>query len=131
MTGNASSSSTWVMKLIQVNIGMRISVMPGARMLTIVDEEVDRRRQRRDAEDLEAEHPEVDVQPGRVLPRGQVGVAEPAAVGRRAEQEARVEEQAAEQEHPVAERVEPRERHVARADLQRDHEVEERGRRAA
>ena len=36
ITGNASSSSTWVMKLIQVNIGIRISFMPGARMLTMV-----------------------------------------------------------------------------------------------
>ena len=36
MTGKASSSSTWVMKLIQVNIGMRMSFMPGARMLRMV-----------------------------------------------------------------------------------------------
>jgi len=36
MTGNAISSSTWVMKLIQVNIGIRISFMPGARMLMMV-----------------------------------------------------------------------------------------------
>ena len=36
MTGKASSSRNWVMKLIQMNIGMRISFMPGARRLTIV-----------------------------------------------------------------------------------------------
>ena len=36
MTGNASSSSTWVMKLIQTNIGIRMSVMPGARRLMMV-----------------------------------------------------------------------------------------------
>ena len=36
MTGKASSSSTWVMKLIQMNIGMRMSFMPGARMLRMV-----------------------------------------------------------------------------------------------
>ena len=47
------------------------------------DEEVEPRRERRDAQDLQAEQPEVDVGPGRELPLGQVGVAEPAAVGRR------------------------------------------------
>ena len=36
MTGKASSSRIWVMKLIQVNIGIRISRMPGARMLRMV-----------------------------------------------------------------------------------------------
>jgi hypothetical protein len=36
MTGKASRSSTCVMKLIQVNIGMRMSFMPGARMLRMV-----------------------------------------------------------------------------------------------
>jgi hypothetical protein len=36
MTGKASSSRICVMKLIQTNIGIRISVMPGARMFTIV-----------------------------------------------------------------------------------------------
>jgi len=36
MIGNASSNSTWVMKLIHTNIGMRMSFMPGARMLTMV-----------------------------------------------------------------------------------------------
>ncbi len=53
------------------------------------------------------------------------GVAEPAAVGRAAEQEARVQEDAAEEEHPVAEGVEPGEGDVAGADLQRDQVVEE------
>ena len=55
-------------------------------------------------------------------------VAEPAAVGRAAEHERRVDEDAAEQEHPVAEHVEPRERDVARADHQRQEVVAERGR---
>ena len=64
MTGNASSSRTWVMKLIQTNIGMRISVMPGRPHVDDGHEEVDRRRQRRDAEDLQAHAPEVDVGPG-------------------------------------------------------------------
>ena len=36
MTGKARRSSTWVMKLIHTNIGMRMSFMPGARRLTMV-----------------------------------------------------------------------------------------------
>ncbi len=36
ITGKASSSRTIVMKLIQTNIGIRMSRMPGARRLTIV-----------------------------------------------------------------------------------------------
>ena len=89
------------------------------------DEEVDRRRQRRDAEDLETDQPEIDVGPGGELPGGQIGIPEPAGVGRGLEQEADVEEETAQQEHPVAERVEAGKRHVARPDLQRDQEVEE------
>ncbi len=41
------------------------------------------------------------------------------------------DEETAEQIHPVAEGVESRERDVARADLKRNEEVEERGARAA
>ena len=36
MTGNESSTSTWVTSVDQVNIGMRIRVIPRARMLRIV-----------------------------------------------------------------------------------------------
>ncbi len=36
MTGNDSSTSSCVMRVIQTNIGIRISFMPGARMLRIV-----------------------------------------------------------------------------------------------
>ena len=36
MTGKASTSRNCTTNAIQVNIGMRISVMPGARMLMIV-----------------------------------------------------------------------------------------------
>ena len=45
-------------------------------------DEVERRGQRRDAEDLQAEHPEVDVQARRVRHRRERRVAEPAAVRR-------------------------------------------------
>ncbi len=89
------------------------------------DEEVDRGCQRRDAEDLQARHPEVYVGPGRKLPRRQIGVPEPARVGRGAEQEARVEEKAAQNEHPHTERIEPRKCDVPRPQHERDHVVEE------
>ena len=36
ITGMANTSRTWVTNTIQVNTGMRISVMPGARMLSTV-----------------------------------------------------------------------------------------------
>jgi hypothetical protein len=36
ITGKASSSRIWVMKLIQTNIGIRIIVIPGARILITV-----------------------------------------------------------------------------------------------
>ena len=90
-------------------------------------EEVQRRRDGRHAEHLQAQHPEVDARTRRILARGQVGVAEPARVGRAAQQEADVEHDPAEDERPVAEGVQARERDVARADLQRQDEVEEGG----
>ena len=89
------------------------------------DDEVDSGCDGRDAQHLEANGPEIHVQPGRELRAGQVGVAEPTRIGRRPYQEAHVHEQAAEQEHPVAEGVEPREGHVPGTDLQRHDEVEE------
>jgi hypothetical protein len=87
--------------------------------------EVDARDHRRDAEHLQPEDPEVDADPGAERPRGEVRVAEPAAVRRRADDEAQVKEDAAREEDPVGERVQARERDVARADHQRDHVVEE------
>ncbi len=36
MTGSANTNSTWVMKAIQVNTGIRIIDMPGVRMLNTV-----------------------------------------------------------------------------------------------
>jgi hypothetical protein len=36
MTGMAKTSSTWVTKLIQVNTGIFMRVMPGARMFSTV-----------------------------------------------------------------------------------------------
>ena len=71
------------------------------------------------------------------MPGRQVLIAEPARIRchrqpvgteERPGDEARVQEEAAEQEDPIAEGIEPRKRDVARADLERNHEVEERGR---
>ncbi len=50
------------MNAIHVNTGRRISVMPGARMLMIVMMKLNAAAIEDDAEDLQAEHPEVDVE---------------------------------------------------------------------
>ena len=105
------------MKLIQTKIGIRIIVMPGARMLTIVTKKLNAAASDATPRIWRPSIQKSTLRPGRVLPRGQVGVAEPALVRRRAEEEAHVEEQAAQEEDPVAEGVEPGERHVPRADL--------------
>ena len=120
MTGKASSSSTWVMKLIQTNIGIRIIVMPGARRLMMVTKKLTAAASEAMPRIWRPSTQKSTLRPGEYCFDGQVGVAEPPAVGRGAEQEADVEEQAAQQEHPVAEGVEPGERHVPGADLQRD-----------
>ena len=109
------------------NIGMRLNVMPGARILKIVTMKLIAPDRRGDADEDDREAPEVDVDAGRVRLAGERHVREPTAVGRMADEHARVQEQAGEQEDPVAERVEPREGHVAAADLQRDQVVAEPG----
>ena len=58
-TGSASSSRMAVMNSAQIVSGMRNSVMPGARMLMIGRDVVDRAHQRRDAEDDQADAPQV------------------------------------------------------------------------
>ena len=91
-------------------------------------DEVERGRERRDTKDLETKHPEIHVVLRRVRLRAQRRVTEPSAVWRHAEEDWRRDEQSAKQIDPVAERVEARERHVARADLQRNEKVEKRRR---
>ena len=83
---------------------------------------------RGDTQHLEAEGVEREAVPRRVLQCGERGVAEPAAVGGAAEDEAGVQEQAAREEHPVAEGVQAREGHVPGADHDRHEVVEEGGR---
>ena len=57
MIGIANTVRNATTSIIQVNTGMRMSVMPGARMLRIGDDEVDRRRRRPDAEQHDARRP--------------------------------------------------------------------------
>ena len=74
----------------------------------------------------QAHDPHVGADAGRVDRAGQRGVRVPAERRRAARgQEAGQQDQPAEGEHVVAEQVEPRERHVGRADLQRDQLVRE------
>ncbi len=80
------------------------------------------RHDRRGAEQGERDGPEGHAVVGRVGDLSERRVAEPAGVERAAEREAAVEKKPAEQEQPVAQGVHARERHVARADLQR-HDV--------
>ena len=125
--GNASRISTLVTSAFQVKIGIRNSVMPGARRQTIVA---------------------MKLTPPRIVPRpptarpanqrfaagtrgvhdvGQRRVGGPPEVGRAARgQEARHRDQATEEEQPVREGVQPRERDVGGADLQRHDQVRER-----
>jgi hypothetical protein len=84
------------------------------------DDEVHGPGQRGDAQDLQAEEPVVHVVAGHRAREG--GVAEPAAVGRAAQEEARVHEQPAHEEGPVPEGVEAGEGDVASPDLER-HQV--------
>ena len=76
--------------------------------------------------DDQAHDPQVTTGPGAVDGVGERGVGRPAEVGRAAGgDEAGHADQPAEQEQPEREGVQPRERHVGRADLQRQHQVGE------
>ena len=59
MTGMARISRTEVTSVIHTNTGMRIRRMPGARRLRIVTMKLDRGDERRDAEHLQPDDPEV------------------------------------------------------------------------
>ena len=50
-----------------MNIGMRMKVMPGARILTMVTKKFRRAHHRRDAEDQQADVVEVDIEAGCVV----------------------------------------------------------------
>ena len=113
-------------KMFQVKIGIRNIVMPGARRQTIVVMKLTATEDRAQTGDHQAHDPQVGAGAGRVHRVGQRGVGEPAEVRRAARgEEAGHHDQAAEQEQPVGEGVQPRERDVRRADLQRHDVVRE------
>ena len=101
---------------------------PGRPQVEDRHQEVERCEDARRPEEQEAQEPEVRVGPDRERLRSERRVAEPAGVGSRPHEPARIEEEPAEEEDPVRERVEPGEGHVPRADHQRDEVVEECGR---
>ena len=131
MTGKASTSRNCTTNAIHVNIGMRMSVMPGARRLMIVVTKLNAAASDETPRIWRPITQKSMFSPGENGPRGEGCVAEPAAVRRVAEKNRKRDEDSAEQEDPVAEGVESRERDVARADLERDEKVEERCGRAA
>jgi hypothetical protein len=90
------------------------------------DHEVDRSSRGRNAEQQQAEHPEVGAPPGQIAgDAGIGGIPEPATIGRATEEEARIQKQATQEERPVTHGVHAWEGHVPGADLERDHVVGE------
>ena len=90
------------------------------------DDEVDRARERRERGQVEAEDPEVLAGGRAELVRRERRVGRPAGAGGAAVgEEAREHDEPAEQEEPVGESVQARERHVLRADHERDEVVGE------
>ncbi len=86
--------------------------------------EVDRAQQRGDAGEVDQVDPGIDATGWKVGGAGERHRRDPARLGR-APEDRRVEHDAAGEEQPVGERVQSRERHVARADHQRDEVVAE------
>ena len=113
-----------VTRTVQTRIGIRNIVMPGRAHLEDRHEEVDAAQDRARPDQRQAHDPEVLAGPGRgqrpVL--GQRRVARPAGRCRAAGDEAEEQQDAAERQHPERQGVDPRERHVRRADLER-HDV--------
>ena len=125
-TGKAISTSIEVSSAFQVNIGIRNIVMPGRAHAEDRGDEVDPAEDGAQAGQHQAHDPHVGADARRVDRAGQRGVGVPAERRRAARgEEAGQQDQAAEREHVVAQQVEPRERHVGRADLQRHQLVRE------
>ena len=128
--GIANTVRNAVTSIIHTKTGIRMSVMPGARMLRIVTTKLTP-----DVTDpmpsitrptAQKSGPWPGSAPAGDRRAGERRVPEPAAVRRAAEHEPGVDEQATEGEDPEPEHVEPRERDVAGADLERDQVVAER-----
>ncbi len=119
-TGAARTTSSDVARMLQVKTGMRIIVMPGARIRRIVT--------------MKLIPPRIEADPTRISPTihrscpvpscsDSGAIPRPPGGGRAPLREEPGEDrQSADRQQPERERVDPRERHVERADLQR-HEV--------
>ena len=123
-TGVASRISTAVTSTVHTKIGIRNRVMPGARILKIGGDEVDRAQDRGGADQRQADDPQVgaDALGERLRERR---VAGPALGGGAAEQVAAEDEDAAQRQQPEAQGVDAREGHVRRAELERHDVVRE------
>ena len=118
--------------MFQVKIGIRNIVMPGARRQMIVVTMLTAPRMVPRPEIARPMIHRSAPAPGELIASVQRRVGVPAEVGRAARgEEAGDHDGAAEQVQPVGERVQPRERHVGRADLQRQHQVGEARTRSA
>ena len=100
--------------------------MPGARSLNVVTTMLIAATVDEMPLKISPKRVEVDVHASVVLLERERHVVEPARIRRRVHEEARVHEDAGAEEQPVAQRVQARERHVARADHQRQQVVPER-----
>ena len=125
-SGRRAGSGTTVTRMFQVKIGIRNIVMPGARRQMIV---VMKLTPPRIVPRPPTARPTIHRSPpapGECTDVRQRRVGGPAEVGGAARgEERRHHDQRAEQEQPVREGVQPRERDVRRADLQRHDEVRE------
>ena len=127
-TGNAISTSRLVTSVFQEKIGIRHIVMPGRAHRDDRRDEVHRAEDRAETAHAEAEHPQIAAHTRRERLTRQGLIREPSegcrALGR---QEAGDRDGRAEQEQPEGEGVQPRERDVRGADLQRKDGVREAG----
>ena len=120
--GKASSSRNAVTNCAHTKNGNRKKVRPFARSWIVVVMKLTRAEQRRGDQEDHAEEPR------RLswIDDGERRVGRPAGLrGAARQEEARQHDDAAEEEELVARHVDPRERHVRRADLERQHEVAE------
>ena len=109
----------------QTRIGTRLIDMPGAAQAQEGDDEIDRAHRGGDAEQDHAQRIHVDIGTGIVGARGIGHVIEPAVIGAEAESEGGVKENARAEIDPIGQRVQPRQRHVARAQQQRPEIIAE------
>ena len=124
-TGAASTTSNDVARMLHVNTGIRIMVIPGVRIRRIVTMKLIPPRIDARADDHQPDEPQVLARPELF---GQRRVVRPPRRGAAAlREEAGQDRQAADGQQPERQRVDPRERHVERADLQRNEVVPEAG----